>query len=167
MAKVKKRTKRAEPGRTRAKKAGSASTDRAPAEARPRKRRATAESMAAAQRDISVSEFFAKNRHLLGFDNPQKALLTAVQEAVDNSLDASEEAGILPDPETELRRFRTNIETLLDEREWTGSYRQLHRRLKERVEEVAARDPAEAMSLVRRLPLYAERLLAPPPEEER
>ena len=57
----------------------------------------TAESMAARQRDISVSEFFAKNRHLLGFDNPRKALLTAIKEAVDNSLDACEEAGILPD----------------------------------------------------------------------
>jgi len=44
----------------------------------------TAESMAARQRDISVSEFFAKNRHLLGFDNPKKALLTAIKEAVDN-----------------------------------------------------------------------------------
>src|SRR5262245_46002287 len=53
--------------------------------------------MAAAQRDISVSEFFAKNRHLLGFDNPRKALLTTVKEAVDNSLDACEEAGILPE----------------------------------------------------------------------
>ncbi len=52
--------------------------------------------MAAGQRDISVSEFFAKNRHLLGFDNPRKAMLTAIKEAVDNALDASEEAGILP-----------------------------------------------------------------------
>ncbi|QYK48732.1 MAG: DNA topoisomerase VI subunit B [Phycisphaeraceae bacterium] len=59
--------------------------------------RATADSMASKQRDISVSEFFAKNRHLLGFDNPRKALLTTVKEAVDNSLDACEEAGILPD----------------------------------------------------------------------
>lgn len=59
--------------------------------------RATAETMASQQRDISVSEFFAKNRHLLGFDNPRKALLTTVKEAVDNSLDACEEAGILPD----------------------------------------------------------------------
>jgi len=58
---------------------------------------ATAESMAAQQRAISISEFFAKNRHLLGFDNPRKALLTAVKEAVDNSLDACEEAHILPD----------------------------------------------------------------------
>ena len=62
-----------------------------------RKRRATAESMARSQRDISVSEFFAKNRHLLGFDNPRKALLTTVKEAVDNSLDACKEAGIVPE----------------------------------------------------------------------
>jgi DNA topoisomerase-6 subunit B len=61
------------------------------------RRRATAHSMAASQRDISVSEFFAKNRHLLGFDNPRKALLTTVKEAVDNALDACEEAGILPE----------------------------------------------------------------------
>ncbi len=60
-------------------------------------RRTTAEAMAAKQQEISVSEFFAKNRHLLGFDNPRKALLTTVKEAVDNSLDACEEAGILPE----------------------------------------------------------------------
>lgn len=61
------------------------------------RRRATAQALAAGQRDISVSEFFAKNRHLLGFDSPRKALLTSVKEAVDNSLDACEEAGILPE----------------------------------------------------------------------
>ncbi len=68
-----------------------------PPEKKESRRRVTAESMAAKQRDISVSEFFAKNRHLLGFDNPRKALLTAVKEAVDNSLDACEEAGIVPE----------------------------------------------------------------------
>ena len=57
----------------------------------------TAAEMGARQREISVSEFFTKNRHLLGFDNPRKALLTCVKEAVDNALDASEEAGILPE----------------------------------------------------------------------
>jgi DNA topoisomerase VI subunit B len=67
---------------------------------RPRKQ--TAETMATRQREISVSEFFAKNRHLLGFDNPRKALLTTVKEAVDNALDACEEAGILPDIEVRL-----------------------------------------------------------------
>lgn len=65
-------------------------------EAKP-PRRSDAAKMAAAQKEISVSEFFAKNRHLLGFDNPRKALLTTVKEAVDNSLDACEEAGILPE----------------------------------------------------------------------
>jgi DNA topoisomerase-6 subunit B len=66
--------------------------------------RATAQSMAASQRDISVSEFFAKNRHLLGFDNPRKALLTTVKEAVDNALDACEEAGILPEVWVHIQR---------------------------------------------------------------
>jgi DNA topoisomerase-6 subunit B len=69
---------------------------------------ATAESMAAKQRAISVSEFFAKNRHLLGFDNPRKALLTAVKEAVDNSLDACEEAHILPDLEIYIKAIADN-----------------------------------------------------------
>jgi DNA topoisomerase-6 subunit B len=68
------------------------------------KRRATAQSMAASQRDISVSEFFAKNRHLLGFDSPRRALLTTVKEAVDNALDACEEAGILPEIWVHLKR---------------------------------------------------------------
>ena len=76
---------------------GEAHAADAPAPRASTKRRATAETMAAGQRDISVSEFFAKNRHLLGFDNPRKALLTTVKEAVDNSLDACEEAGILPE----------------------------------------------------------------------
>jgi DNA topoisomerase VI subunit B len=84
---------------------------RAPA----REARATAADLARQQRDISVSEFFAKNRHLLGFDNPSKALLTTVKEGVDNALDACEEAGILPDIGVEIRqldetRFRVAIE---------------------------------------------------------
>jgi DNA topoisomerase-6 subunit B len=65
-------------------------------------RRVTAEVLAGRQREISVSEFFVKNRHLLGFDNPSKALLTTIKEAVDNSLDACEEAGILPELRVEV-----------------------------------------------------------------
>lgn len=57
----------------------------------------TAEEMGARQRSISVSEFFEKNRHLLGYDNKAKAMLIVVKEGVDNSLDACEEAGILPE----------------------------------------------------------------------
>jgi DNA topoisomerase-6 subunit B len=68
----------------------------------------TAETMARKQRDISVSEFFLKNRHLLGFDNPRRALLTTVKEAVDNALDACEEAGILPEISVEIVQTREN-----------------------------------------------------------
>jgi DNA topoisomerase-6 subunit B len=80
-----------------------------------KQRRSTAESMASKQRDISVSEFFAKNRHLLGFDNPRKALLTTVKEAVDNSLDACEEAGIVPEiwvhiESTGNHRFKVGVQ---------------------------------------------------------
>ncbi len=70
--------------------------------------KATAESMARKQRDISVSEFFLKNRHLLGFDNPRKALLTTVKEAVDNAMDACEEAEILPEISVEILQIRDN-----------------------------------------------------------
>ena len=69
-----------------------------------RKKKETAESMARKQREISVSEFFLKNRHLLGFDNPRKALLTTVKEAVDNALDACEEAGIVPEISVDIRQ---------------------------------------------------------------
>jgi len=77
---------------------------------------ATAEDMARRQREISVAEFFTKNRHLLGFDNPRKALLTTIKEGVDNSLDACEEAGILPEvrvviaPGKDEDRFRVTVE---------------------------------------------------------
>ena len=75
----------------------------------------TAEELAKKARDISISEFFEKNRHLLGFDNPRKALLIAVKEAVDNALDACEEARILPEVNVELiqleeSRFRMIVE---------------------------------------------------------
>jgi len=76
----------------------------------------TAEEMARGQREISVAEFFTKNRHLLGFDNPRKALLTTIKEGVDNSLDACEEGGILPEvkvviaPSEGEDRFRVTIE---------------------------------------------------------
>jgi DNA topoisomerase-6 subunit B len=88
----------AEPAPAEAQGEAAVPPERAAAPSAGRRRGAyeTAESMARAQRSISVSEFFAKNRHLLGFDNPRKALLTTVKEAVDNALDACEEAGILP-----------------------------------------------------------------------
>lgn len=56
----------------------------------------TAEDLAKKMREVSVAEFFEKNRHLLGYENPSKSLLTIVKELVDNSLDAANEAGIGP-----------------------------------------------------------------------
>jgi DNA topoisomerase-6 subunit B len=81
----------------------------------PQRKHRTAEHLAAKQREISVSEFFAKNRHLLGFDNLRKALLTTVKEAVDNSLDACEEAGIVPEVWVTIEnvgtdRFRVSVQ---------------------------------------------------------
>lgn len=71
--------------------------------------------LAKGQREIGVAEFFAKNRHLLGFDNKRKALLTTIKEAVDNSLDACEEAEILPEIQVEIieiaeEKFRIIVE---------------------------------------------------------
>ena len=56
----------------------------------------TAERMAQNQKQVAISEFFEKNKHFLGFDSLTRSLITAVKEAVDNSLDACEEARILP-----------------------------------------------------------------------
>ena len=57
----------------------------------------TAEALADKQHEISVTEFFEKNKQILGFDSRTKSLLIGVKEAVDNSLDACEENDILPD----------------------------------------------------------------------
>ena len=73
--------------------------------------------MARSQREISVAEFFAKNRHLLGYDNPSKALLTAVREAVDNALDACEEAGILPDIDIAIEQVKQGSAKAAEEAE--------------------------------------------------
>ncbi|MBW3010810.1 DNA topoisomerase VI subunit B [Candidatus Woesearchaeota archaeon] len=77
--------------------------------------RPIAEELAKKQREISVAEFFEKNRHLLGFDNKRKALLTTIKEAVDNALDACEEARVLPEINIEIielaeDKFRVVIE---------------------------------------------------------
>ena len=62
----------------------------------------TARELAEGQRSISIAEFFEKNKQMLGFDSDAKALVTAVKEACDNALDATEEAGILPDVYVEI-----------------------------------------------------------------
>ena len=75
----------------------------------------TAQELGKKQKEISISEFFLKNRHLLGFDNPIRALMMTVKEAVDNSLDACNEARILPEILVEIKeingeRFKVIVE---------------------------------------------------------
>ena len=45
----------------------------------------------------STAEYFAKNLQQVGFSSGTKAVLTTLKEAVDNALDACEDAGILPE----------------------------------------------------------------------
>ncbi|MCK5258862.1 MAG: DNA topoisomerase VI subunit B, partial [Thermoplasmatales archaeon] len=63
----------------------------------------TAHELAKKQKEISVAEFFERNKHILGFGNLTRALLTSIKEGVDNALDACEEADILPDIYVEIQ----------------------------------------------------------------
>ena len=67
-----------------------------------------AEKLSSKQKQVSISEFFEKNKHFLGFDTLQRSVITAVKESVDNSLDACEEARILPDIRVEIRRIKSD-----------------------------------------------------------
>jgi len=75
----------------------------------------TGEELAQKQKEISISEFFEKNKHLLGFDNPTKALLIVVKEAVDNSLDACCETGILPKIKVDVKNINEDVFRLVVE----------------------------------------------------
>jgi DNA topoisomerase VI subunit B len=55
----------------------------------------------------STAEYFSKNLQQVGFSSPTKAVLTTLKEAVDNSLDACEEAGILPEISVEIEKVGT------------------------------------------------------------
>ncbi len=66
-------------------------------------------------REISIAEFFEKNKHILGYSNPSKALITCVKEAVDNSLDACEEAGILPDILVKITKIDGNYRIIVED----------------------------------------------------
>ena len=68
-----------------------------------------AEELAKQQRSISVAEFFEKNKHLLGFDSPTRGVITTIKEAVDNALDACEEAQVLPDIYISIKKTGSDI----------------------------------------------------------
>jgi len=57
----------------------------------------TAEEIFEEFKEHSVAEFFTKNKQMLGFSGKVRSLTTVVHEYVTNSLDACEEAGILPE----------------------------------------------------------------------
>ena len=71
-----------------------------------------ADKMARNQKQIAISEFFEKNKHFLGFDSLPRSIITAVKEAVDNSLDACEEARILPDIIVKISKIDTKKDIL-------------------------------------------------------
>jgi len=74
-----------------------------------------AEELAKQQKAISVAEFFEKNRQILGFDSAPRALITCVKEAVDNSLDACEDAGILPDVFVQIKRSGEYYQVIIED----------------------------------------------------
>ncbi len=87
--------------------------DKKPAE--PAQKTALAHKLESKQQEISVTEFFEKNKQILGFDSRTKSLLMGIKEAVDNSLDNCEEANILPDVIVKIERlndedYRVSIE---------------------------------------------------------
>ncbi|HHZ74820.1 MAG TPA: DNA topoisomerase VI subunit B [Candidatus Poseidoniales archaeon] len=61
----------------------------------------------------SISEFFEKNKHFLGFDTLNRSIITATKESVDNSLDACEEARLLPDIHIEIRKVKGKSDELV------------------------------------------------------
>lgn len=63
-----------------------------------------AQDLADEQRQTSIAEFFEKNKQMLGFGSETRAIVTAVKEGVDNSLDAAEEARILPDVRVDIEK---------------------------------------------------------------
>jgi DNA topoisomerase-6 subunit B len=66
-------------------------------------------------KEISIAEFFEKNKHILGYTNPARALITVVKEAVDNSLDACEDAGILPDIFVRISNAGENFRVVVED----------------------------------------------------
>ena len=71
-----------------------------------------ADKMARNQKQIAISEFFEKNKHFLGFDSLQRSIITAVKESVDNSLDACEEARILPEIKVKITKVDSKKDIL-------------------------------------------------------
>ena len=81
-----------------------------------------ADELAKQQRSISVAEFFEKNKHLLGFDSPTRGVITTIKEAVDNSLDACEEAQVLPDIFISIKKVSNEVFRIIVEDNGPGLF---------------------------------------------
>ncbi|MGQ4912161.1 MAG: DNA topoisomerase VI subunit B [Candidatus Thorarchaeota archaeon] len=60
--------------------------------------------------ELSVSAWFYRNRTIAGFDNPARSLYVSIREIVENSLDACEDSGILPEVTVLLRQQDDEID---------------------------------------------------------
>lgn len=61
--------------------------------------------------ELSISAWFYRNRAIAGFDNPARSLYVSVRELMENSLDACEEAQILPEVTVLLKREKETLGT--------------------------------------------------------
>lgn len=71
-------------------------------------------------REYSVAEFFKKNRQMLGYTGKVRSLTTIVHEAVTNSLDACEDAKILPEITVEIQELPNGHYKVICEDNGTG-----------------------------------------------
>ncbi len=73
--------------------------------------------------ELSVSEWFYRNRAIAGFDNPARSLYVSIRETVENSLDACENARVLPNVTVNLQPVSKSDPT----DEWISASPQIYR----------------------------------------
>lgn len=78
-------------------------------------RGSVAEEFAEQTKEISIAEFFEKNKQMLGFDSKSRAIVTAVKEGTDNALDATEEAGFLPEIELTISEHGDYYQVVIED----------------------------------------------------
>ncbi len=80
----------------------------------------TEEQLSKEFKEYSVAEFFKRNRQMLGYSGKVRSLTTIIHEAISNSLDAAEEAGVLPDIYVEIQELPDGHIKVITEDNGTG-----------------------------------------------
>ncbi len=80
----------------------------------------TEEQLSKEFKEYSVAEFFKRNRQMLGYSGKVRSLTTIIHEAVSNSLDAAEEASVLPDIYVEIQELPDGHLKVITEDNGTG-----------------------------------------------